>query len=703
MKAAALSKPAAWRVLLAAWPRETRDTLFMLALIAWTIAPHLLRLSAWFGLLCVAVLGWRGRLALRQAPLPGRVALVAVLMLGVALTWRTQHTLLGKEAGVSLLVLLMALKTLELRARRDALVVFFLGFFLVLTNFLYSQSLPTALAMSLSVWGWLTALTLAHMPAGFPRLRDASALAARAALVGTPVMVALFLLFPRLAPLWSLPSDAARTGLSDRLRLGDIAELAQDDSIALRLKVMEGALAPQALYFRGPVLQRYDGQQWQAQPDPPLPAGKGQVMAPAAAPMTALLGPSVRYEMTLEPLRIAWLPLLDLTPTRPSVTPELSGLRASPDDSGQWTLRQPLAERVRLLGEAWPQAQRGLELTPTEQRALTQLPPGTHPRTRAWARVLQAQPELQGANASSLSAAVLRHIRSTQFRYTLTPGSTLGDSVDEFWLDRQAGFCEHYAASYVVVMRAMGVPARIVTGYQGGDAEPVDGYVVVRQSHAHAWAEYWQAGRGWLRADPTAAVAPERIDRGRALRPAPGVVAGAFDAMSPGLRLKLRAWFEGLDNRWNQWVLGYGQQQQLKLLQNLGLPSADVTALAQALGGLLAMAALAGALWAAWDARRQTPWQRLQQGIARELAQLGIGAAPHMGLDTLAHRVEQAFGPAGALVAGSLRQLEAQRYGPAGVSTARRGHGAWRTWRAEFSRHCQQLLQQRRRQRTAPR
>lgn len=674
-----------WRARPATWPRETRDTLFMLALIGWTIAPHLLRLSFWLGALCVAVLAWRARLALRQAPLPGRLALVAVLVAGAAITWRTQHALLGKDAGVSLLVLLMALKTLELRARRDALVVFFLGFFLVLTNFLYSQSLPTALAMGVSVWGWLTALTLAHMPAGYPRLRDAGALAARAAAVGTPVMVALFLLFPRLAPLWSLPSDTPRTGLSDRLQLGDIAELAQDDSIALRLKVASGSLPPSSLYFRGPVLQHDDGRQWlvQAEHGPLQPAG------PPA--LVALQGPSVRYEMTLEPLRIAWLPLLDFTPVGPSSTPALPDLRASPDDSGQWTLRQPLASRVRLQGEAWPQAVRGLTLTADERASLTQLPAHAHPRTQAWARALRALPALQGATATTLSAAVLRHIRNQPFSYTLTPGAYLGDSVDEFWLDRRAGFCEHYAASYVVVMRAMGVPARIVTGYQGGETDGADGYVVVRQSHAHAWAEYWQADQGWQRADPTAAVAPERIDRSSALRPAPGAVAGAFDAVSPGLRFKLRTWMEGLDNRWNQWVLGYGQQQQLQLLQNLGLPSADTLALAQALGGLLALTALAGALWAAWDARRQTPWQRLQQRLARELGRLGVDAAPHLGLDTLACRVDQRHGSAGAAVAAALRQLERQRYGPAAADSPRQRRDAWRRWLADFTLACRRL------------
>jgi hypothetical protein len=310
----------------------------------------------------------------------------------------------------------------------------------------------------------------------------------------------------------------------------------------------------------------------------------------------------------------------------------------------------------------------------------------------AWAAELRNRPELRDAEPRALVEAVLNHIRTDGYSYTLTPGTYEDDDpVDSFWLDRKLGFCEHFASAFVVVMRAMDVPARIVTGYQGGEASGADGELVVRQSHAHAWAEYWQAERGWLRADPTAAVAPERIDRSRALRPPPGVVAGAFDAVSPGLRLKLRSWLEGLDNRWNQWVLGYGQQRQLQLLQNLGLPSADTLALAQALGGLLALAALAGALWAAWDARRQTPWQRLQQGIARELARLDIPAAPHLGLGTLAGRVEQAFGPAGAAVAAALRQLERLRYGPTAVGQPHRQRDAWRRWRAAFRRECARL------------
>jgi len=188
-------------------PREARDTLFLLAVIAWTVLPHVSHLPTWAIAMTAIVLFWRGRLALSNAALPGRWIVVGVLVVALGLTWLTYRTLLGKEPVVTLAVAMMALKTLELRARRDAFVVFFLGFFIILTHFLYSQSLLVAVAMLVSVWGLLTAVVLAHMPVGQPSLKQASGLAARTALLGAPVMALLFLLFPRIGPLWGVPQD----------------------------------------------------------------------------------------------------------------------------------------------------------------------------------------------------------------------------------------------------------------------------------------------------------------------------------------------------------------------------------------------------------------------------------------------------------------------------------------------------------------
>jgi transglutaminase-like putative cysteine protease len=636
--------------------RETRDTLFMLLVIGWTIAPHVLRLPAWVGLLCGVVLLWRGSLAMRQAPLPGRWWLVGTLALAAALTFWSERTLIGKDAGVTLLVVLMALKTLELRARRDALVVFFLGFFLVLTQFLYSQTLWTALAMGLSVWGWLTALTLAHMPAGRPRLWEAAGLAGRAALVGTPVMIALFLLFPRIGPLWGMPGASARTGLSDNLQLGDVAELANDESIAFRLR-FEGQPPPaEQLYFRGPVLSDYDGREWRVDSFTP----------PSAGDARSATVPRYRYEMTLEPLRIHWLPLLEGTRETPQANPPINGMPLQPDASGQWRLRRPLGERVILSATADLQTPSAAVLRPFERRTLTFLPAGRHLRTRAWARELRSQAALADADATALATAVQRHIRTQPYVYTLEPGTYEIDAVDEFWLDRREGFCEHYAASFVVIMRAMGVPARIVTGYQGTDFLPVDGYFIVRQSHAHAWAEYWQAGRGWVRADPTAAVAPERIRRSEALQAPPGFIAGAFAAVNPDLRLRLRNFVEALDNRWNQWILGYGRREQFDLLGQLGMKSPDMLSLVRVLVGLVVLAGLVGAIWAWLDARRQSPWQKLRNGIARELARLGIEAKPSDTLDSLARRLREQRGAHAEPAVQALHALDLHRYGRPG-------------------------------------
>lgn len=677
--------PEPLRATLSTLPRDARDTLFMLAVIAWTLMPHLLRLSPAIGGLCALVLLWRARLAWRQHALPGRWAVIAVLVLACGLTWLSEHTLLGKDAGVTLLVVLMTLKTLELRARRDALVVFFLGFFLVLTQFLYSQGLLTALAMGLAVWGWLTALSLAHMPAGRPTLGAASWVALKAAAVGTPVMVALFLLFPRIGPLWAMPNEQGRSGLSDQLELGDVAELVEDESVAFRVRFTARQPSPQQLYFRGPVLTDYDGKRWQTSPMRPFDTRRFSV-EPAAAGE-----PRLDYEMTVEPMRLPWLPLLEHTTERPQSLPDGYRWPETADAQGQWRLRDPLGQRVRLQASARPQARHGTGLTQADQISLRQLPPGVHPRTRAWARDLADQPQLQGADATALAQAVLAHIRNAGYSYTLSPGQAGPDPVDSFWLDRRSGFCEHYAASLVIILRTLGIPSRIVTGYQGSDPTLVDGYYVVRQSHAHAWAEYWQAGHGWIRIDPTGAVAPDRIQRSRSLQPPPGLFQGMVSSVNPDLHLQLRQWFEALDNRWNQWVLGYGAQQQTHLLDRLGLDSSDLWSLAQALIALIGTAALGGMAWIWWDTRHRSPWARLRQLIERELQRLGLNPQPHHTPAQLARLLRTQHGAAAEPASALLMELEALRYArppdkTASARNARRNpqHHGLTAWQARF-------------------
>ena len=642
-----------WRHL----PRETRDTLFLLAVIGWTVLPHLARLPWWCVALSALVLVWRAHLALANLRLPGRVPIAALLVIAAMLTVWSEQSLFGKEAGVTMLVVLMSLKTLELRARRDALVVFFLGFFLVLTHFLYSQSLFTALAMLVSVWGLLTALVLAHMPVGKPPLRQAGTLAARSALFGAPLMVVLFMLFPRIGPLWGMPQDAmGRTGLSGTLRLGGVAEIANDDSVAFRIKFEDNLVpAGESLYFRGPVLSRFDGIEWRRR--------TFRLSELARSPQVLTQGNGIGYEMTLEPIRLPLLPVLEVTPDVPEAAPKIDTYAVSLRPDLQWQTDRVVAERIRFSARAWLRSRQGGELEPGEYAEAVHLPETFNPRIRAWATEFRRDRNLGRGDVVATTAALLDHIRHSDFSYTLAPGTYGRDAVDEFWLDRRAGFCEHFAVSFVVVMRALGIPARVVTGYQGAE-RALDGYFIVRQSHAHAWAEAWQVGRGWVRVDPTAAVAPERVTRSANLEPAPGLVVGALRTMNPELLAQLRAGWEAVNNRWNQWVLNYSRTQQFDLLQSLGIRSPDWQSLGLALLGLLVTGALAGAGWALWDRHRQDPWQRLQAQVREALAPLGVPARPHDPPRRLATLVRERLGDRSDLLAYELDALDRARYGP---------------------------------------
>ena len=654
-------------------PREARDTLFQLGVIGWTIVPHALHLAPWCVLLAAVILLVRARLALNGAPLPSRWTLVVVLALAIGLTLSSERTLLGKEAGVTMLVVLMALKTLELRARRDAMVVFLLGFFLVLTNFLYSQSPLVAAAMLISVWGLLTALALAHMPVGMPPLGAAGRVAARAAVLGVPLMLVLFLLFPRIAPLWGLPQDAGgRTGLSGSLSLGGVAELVQDDSIALRVRFLDRPPAADALYFRGPVLSVFDGQDWT----------RRRRVEPAPAP--ELLGRPVSYELRLEASRLPFVPLLELTPSMPADTLRAQGFTLSQRADMQWVTERPIDARLSMTAQAWPRHRHGPRQASVELRDDVDLPPGYNPRTMVWASELRRRADLRDGDPKRLVRAVLAHIRESDYTYTMSPGTYGRNAIDEFWLDRKEGFCEHFASAFVVVMRALDVPARIVTGYQGADPQVVDGWHVVRQSNAHAWAEVWYADEGWVRVDPTAAVAPERVRLGRSLRPSPGLVADTLNNVNPAIAANLRALWERMDQRWSQWVLNYSRTRQFDLLRELGVTAPRWEDLAYALVGLLSAASLAGAGWALWDRHRQDPWQRQQRRITERLARLGVRVEAHDPPRTRAARVRATLGSGGETLARTLERLDHDRYGQAGRH--RPGRRWWRQFSAEAAR-----------------
>ena len=649
-----------------ALPRESRDTLFLLLVVGWILLPQVDALPLWATALAGGVLLWRGWLAWHGHPLPGRWWLMATLVAAVAGTLFTHKTILGRDAGLTLITMLLALKTLELRARRDAFVVFFLGFFAMLTNFFFSQSLLTAAAMVIGLLGLLTALVNAHMPVGKPPLSEAARMAGKMVLLGAPIMAALFVFFPRMGPLWGAPNDTAtgRSGLSPTLQMGNMANLALDESIAMRVRfdLPNGTAPPPGqLYFRGPVLGSFDGREWRSLSAPP--DGMQQMQPPADLVVN---GPGIRYEVTMEPNQYPWVLVMDAA----EEAPDLPGRRVRMAPDLQWFTNRPISELVRYQATSYPDFRHGpLQMT-QQLRMFTELPAGYNPRTLQLAADMRRDPTLANADTAALVESVLERLRTGGYSYTLEPGLYGQHTADEFWFDKKEGFCEHIASSFVVLMRALDIPARIVTGYQGGDRNGVDGVWTLRQSDAHAWAEVWQAGKGWVRVDPTAAVAPGRIGTAGRLQAPRGVVGNAFATMvSPTVLASIRAGWEALNNGWNQWVLNYAQASQINLLKNIGFSTPSWEDLLRVLAGLVAVVALVAAVWARWERSRQDPWLHLLDQARERLHAAGLSLGPAVPARTMAQQARQHFGEAAAPVSQWLLQLEMLRYAPGGENS----------------------------------
>ncbi len=642
-------------------PRDGRDTLFLLLVITAVVLPQMAHLPLWCSGLVAGVLVWRGILSWKSKPLPSRWWLFILLIVAVAATLATHKTILGRDAGVTLLVILLALKTLELRAQRDAFVVFFLSFFCMLSNFLFSQSLLTAFAMLLALMGLLTALVNAHMPVGKPPLITAAKIAGKMALLGAPIMVVLFMLFPRLAPLWGTPGGPlqGKSGLSANMRVGTIANLALDDSIAMRIKFEGKPPAGRDVYIRGPVLSSFDGREW-------LPLKDGNQTA-----NLRVTGQPINYEVTLEPNNKPWLFVVDAA----AAAPTLPGYELRMTSDLQWLTKRPITELVRYKAQSYTQFSYGPEKQELNLQNYVELPAGYNPRTLQMAADIRRDARFAEADAASLTKEVMQKLRAGGYEYTLEPGLYGDNTADEFWFDRKAGFCEHIASAFVVLMRALDVPARIVTGYQGGEYNEVDGYWVVRQSDAHAWVEVWQAGNtvkpgSWIRVDPTSAVAPQRIDSLQRLAAPSGVFGSAIASLwsntlgSSGYNplLQLRAVWDAVNNTWNQKILNYTEAKQLSLLKNLGFSSPSWTDLSYVLIAIVVAASLLGIAWTTWDKRQHDPWLRLFSSVRVRLEKAGLKSQASIPPRALAHIAVNHFGESAKPLAGWLIQLEELRY-----------------------------------------
>ena len=637
-------------------PRDARDTLFLLLVIAWVVVPQINALPIWCSLLATSVLLWRGKLALNNAPLPNAWWRLGLLTMAVAATIFTHKTLLGRDAGVTLIVVLLTLKTLELRARRDAFVIFFLGFFTMLTNFFFSQSLLTAAAMLVALMGLLTALVNAHMQVGKPPLIQPAKVAGKMVLLGAPIMAVLFMLFPRLAPLWGIPSDgmAGRSGLSSSMQVGTIATLALDDSIAMRIKFEGPPPEQRNMYFRGPVFASFDGREWRP--------GTSQLSRRFFVPPDLkTAGTPIKYQVTLDQTNRPWIFVLEAASAKPVVP----GYETTMTSELVWLTDKPITDIVRYKAESATAFSHGPVKAIVGLQDLIDLPASFNPRTLQLAADIRRDPRFEQADAAALVPEIMNRLRTGGYTYTLEPGVYGQHTADEFWFDKKEGFCEHIASAFVVLMRALGVPARIVTGYQGGEMNNVDGFWTVRQSDAHAWAEVWQPGKGWLRVDPTSAVSPGRTGAFDRLVAPRGVMANAFGTvLSPSLVASLRAGWEAINNSWNQWVLNYSQSKQLDLLKNIGFASPSWEDLSYLLIGIIVAVSLLGATWTLYSRNHHDPWLRLLYKARKTLAVAGLPSHDATPPRELATKVRSQWGDAAQSLHDWLLRLEALRYAP---------------------------------------
>src|SRR5487761_1948079 len=593
----------------------------LIACILLVSAPHAEHLPLWVSAICSALLGWRAYLTWSGNPLPPRWLLLVVTLACVLAIAATFRTLFGREVGVTLLILLAALKLLEIRAVRDVTVLIYLSCFVIITNFFYSQSIPTALFMLftllviMATWVHLQTGTLAFKP----RLRIAGVLLLQA----IPLSLIIFVLFPRVqGPLWGMPQDAyASSGLSDSMAPGSLSKLSLSDAVAFRVIFNGKAPSPDQMYWRGPVLWDFDGTSWKRGRNATL---QRPVLTDATTP--------VDYTVTLEAHNKSWLFVLDM-PAKISIPADLA-----PDF--QVLSRTPVNARLRYSATSLLSYRANLGEPPQQlQRALA-LPQGYNPQSRK----LAAEWRTRSDSDTALVRTALGYFNQNGFEYTLEPPLLGPNSVDDFIFTTKKGFCEHYAGSFVFLMRAAGLPARVVTGYQGGEYNELGGYYVLRQYDAHAWAEVWLQDRGWVRIDPTAAISPARIQNGlNAALPENAALPFLARTQSPFL-LSLRLNLDALTNQWNQWVLGYNTERQFAFLTRLGME--DITWKKLAINMLSGVALLVGIftllMLRRLSVRQTDAVQALWLKACRKLEKAGLPRAPHEGAMDYAARISAA-------------------------------------------------------------
>lgn len=543
---------------------------WLLISLAVVLATHIPNLPVWVVIASVGFGIWRYLLDKYQWAMPKIWLLLPItitISIGIIFTFKG---FFGRDASLSLLVVMCALKLLETKTLRDYMLVIVLAFFLVGNLFLFNQTITT-FGLSILPLIMLTG-TLIHISlketAQSKDIQFILKLAGQLLLQAVPVMLILFVLFPRIpGPMWGLPQDAnsGMSGLDDSLQFGNISNLTKNSAIAFRVQFKGAAPQQNQLYWRGPVLWHQEDRNWT------MSSNKIGLQAESLQ----VSGKPIQYSMTLEPHNRLWMLMLDMPTLIPNDTKITHDYSVVAD--------KPVRSRMRYDAISYSQYQLAVHLGERERLLSLQINEGENPKTvklaKTWANL---------SPSDKINTALQRY-RQEPFVYTLRPPILAANPVDDFLFNTKRGFCEHYATSFVYLMRAAGVPARIVTGYQGGEYNPNGNYYIVRQSDAHAWAEVWLSEKGWVRVDPTAAVSPERIESG---------ISDALDetdelplmarADYPWLKKAYLNW-DSVNNGWNQWVLGYDDKKQLDFLKKLSGKNLNLQEMLMWMIGIIAL------------------------------------------------------------------------------------------------------------------
>jgi transglutaminase-like putative cysteine protease len=596
---------------------------WLLVASAWVLAPLLARVPAWMAAAVVCLLVWRYLAAHHGWPLPGRITRMVVAAALVLAVFKVHGTVLGRDAGITLLVGLLGLKLWELQGLRDYVLVVFLLYVLILASFLYSQNAWLAVYMMGAVVLLTAVLFRLQQPTG-AAVAERVRLAAGLVLKAAPLMVVLYLLFPRIPSggLWGLPTDAygGITGMSDMLQMGAFSQVSESTAVAFRVEPASHLPPASERYWRQLVLEHTDGRTWTR-------ATNGSASADAAH----ALGDPVSYTVTLEPTNQPWLVALDLPLMPPSQATWQPGFVLATNTAVRARLRYSLASSPRYVTDG---------VSPGDLARDLVLPANVSARVRA----LATRWRDEHGTPDAIADAALRFFHDQGFVYTLQPPPLGDDPIDEFLFDTRQGFCEHYAAAFTVLMRAAGIPARIVLGYQGGEVNRTGDYLIVRQSDAHAWSEIWLAERGWVRVDPTSAVAPERIELGmdavrrmqqRGIRPGELPERALLSAIAPNAIA--RVWhgagllWDAANQAWNQWVFDYSPARQRAFLAWLGFRAPSWATMVATLAAVAALIVLLLAALMLYTRPTQDPAQAAFGVFCRKLARIGLARRKHEG------------------------------------------------------------------------